>query len=144
MSKSRGGNVIGNLARKGRGRPRKVDLADVEAGRPGFDVLQRAEQFGLGQETMLRLLHCRNRPDPKDVAKYYRTDWFRGLTREALQYFGSCVLCERGRGMDMADKAKALVVHHRNYRHWFDESLSTDVTLLCNPCHGRYHRGRKS
>ena len=118
-------------------------MDDPERRTPRVDPLKAGVDQGIDQATMLRLLACANRPEARDRRKYEATAWFRGLKRQAVQYFGCCVLCERGRAMDFAGKLRALTVHHRNYRHWFDESLATDVTVICHPCHRKYHAGRR-
>ena len=89
---------------------------------------------------VLRLLSSKNRPDPRDRRKYEETQWFSQLKEAAIKYFGCCVLCESGRTSSWDEKLSKLTIHHRNSRHWFDESMSTDVTVLCHRCHGSYHR----
>lgn len=108
-----------------------------------MDPLQEGLYQGLDQAVVLRLLGSKNKPDPKDRRKYEETEWFRQLKEAAIKYFGCCVLCEAGRTSDWEMKVKKLTIHHRNYRHWFDESLATDVTVLCHRCHGSYHRGHR-
>ena len=107
------------------------------------NIIQMASSQGIPQAVMIRLMTCKNNPEASDRRKYESTDWFRILKETAIKYFGCCVLCSAGRTSDFENKMKRLVIHHRNYRHWFDESMATDVTVLCNPCHGRYHRGHR-
>ena len=97
----------------------------------------------LDRQVMLRLMACKNKPEAKDRRKYESTAWFKGLKESAIKYFGCCVLCEAGRTSDFEMKLKKLTIHHRNYRHWFDESVATDVTVLCHRCHSSYHRGHR-
>jgi hypothetical protein len=128
--------------------PRKVskgmvNLQDPERRTPRTDPFSAAIAQGMARAEILRLLGCRNKPAVSDRRKYEGTEWFRALKAAAIHYFGSCVLCEAGKNLEFEDKLKRLVIHHRNYRHWFDESMSTDITLLCTRCHGRYHRGHR-
>ena len=81
-----------------------------------------------------------------DRKKYYLTPWFRGLKRFAIDYYGSCIMCDRGAIIDArrpgrAKKAReSLTVHHRHYRNMFNENIAKDIGVLCQPCHKRYHR----
>lgn len=120
-----------------------MKLDDPEFRRPEKDPFVEGLSQGLDQAVVLRLLASKNKPEARDRKKYEATEWFKSLKKSAIQYFGSCVLCEAGRTSDWEMKVKKLVVHHRNYRHWFDESMATDVTVLCHRCHGSYHRGHR-
>ena len=126
-----------------RGRPRKVDLSDPEYRVSRVDPLAEGLSQGLDQEVVLRLLSSKNRPEKRDRVKYEQTQWFSQLKEASIKYFGSCVLCEACRNSDFELKLKKLTIHHRNYRHWFDESMATDVTVLCHRCHGSYHRSHR-
>lgn len=89
---------------------------------------------GLSQEVILALLTSKNQPNPKDRGKYEKTEHFARVKIAVLELYKTCVLCHSG---------KNLVVHHRNYRNLFQEHLFEDVILICNRCHGRYHRGHR-
>ena len=89
---------------------------------------------GLSKDVVLRLLTCDNKPDAKDRVKYEKTKHFLRLRERVEEVYGTCVLCEGG---------KNLVTHHRNYRNLFREHVFKDVGLLCQRCHGRYHRGHR-
>jgi hypothetical protein len=89
---------------------------------------------GLCGDVVLRLLSCGNRPDRRDREKYEKTDHFARVREGVEGMYGTCVLCNR---------SKNLVVHHRHYRSLFREDLVRDVVLLCQRCHGRYHRGHR-
>lgn len=88
----------------------------------------------LSQEVILALLTSKNKPNPKDRGKYEKTEHFRRLKAAALALYRSCVLC---------NGTKNLVVHHRNYLNLFQEHLTEDVVVVCNFCHGKYHRGHR-
>jgi len=85
---------------------------------------------GLDKKVVLRLLS--GRFEKPDLDKYHTTDWFDSLRTFCIEYYKSCVLC----GTD-----KNLQLHHRVYRHLFDESIGEDVTILCARHHSSYHRG---
>jgi len=88
---------------------------------------------GLARDVVLRLLTCKNKPDPKDRAKYEKTEWFQELREKAIQLYKSCVLC---------GVKKNLQLHHRNYLRLFNEDLHEDVTILCARHHSSFHRKR--
>ena len=89
---------------------------------------------GLSKDVVLRLLTCDNKPDAKDRVKYEKTKHFLRLRERVEEVYGTCVLWEG---------SKNLVTHHRNYRNLFREDIFKDVVLLCQRCHGRYHRGHR-
>ena len=89
---------------------------------------------GLAKDVVNRLLLCGNRPDTRDRAKYEKSKHFLRLKERVEEGYQTCVLCESG---------KNLVTHHRNYRNLFREHVYKDVVLLCQRCHGRYHRGHR-
>ena len=89
---------------------------------------------GLDTDVVLRLLSCENRPDRGDRSKYEKSEHFGRVKNGALGVYRSCVLC---------NARKNLAVHHRHYRSLFREHLFRDVVVLCQTCHGRYHRGRR-
>jgi len=89
---------------------------------------------GLDTDVVLRLLSCENRPDRGDRSKYEKSEHFGRVRNGALGVYRSCVLC---------NARKNLAVHHRHYRSLFREHLFRDVVVLCQTCHGRYHRGRR-
>ena len=89
---------------------------------------------GLDKEVVLRLLSCKNRPDRRDRSKYEKTEHFGRVKNQALGVYRSCALC---------NVRKNLAVHHRHYRSLFREHLLRDVVVLCQKCHGRYHRGHR-
>ena len=98
-------------------------------------VVTKPYESGLDPNVVTRLLACKNRPDPKDRVKYEKTEHFAKIKSLCVMLQGSCVLC------GLANKDK-LTAHHRNYYNLFRESALTDVSCICNRCHGSYHRGR--
>ena len=89
---------------------------------------------GLDKEVINRLLTCNNKPEVRDRQKYEKTKHFLRLKTRVEEVYQTCVLCEG---------SKNLVTHHRNYRNLFREDVYRDVVLMCQRCHGRYHRGHR-
>lgn len=88
----------------------------------------------LSRGDALIVFASRKAPSEKLQRKYQNTSHFKGLTAKMVEHYRSCVLC---------NKTKNLVVHHRHYRSLFFEDPHKDVTLLCQRCHGKHHRGRR-
>lgn len=63
-------------------------------------------------------------------AQYLHTHHWQTIRRAALDHYGpACVLCGETGQVD---------VHHRTYARRGQERLH-DLTVLCRPCHGRFH-----
>lgn len=76
-----------------------------------------------------RLLDLRAMP----YAEYLKTPEWKATQKKALRYANfSCQLCS---------SAKDLNVHHRTYER-LGEELPSDLTVLCEVCHGLFHRNR--
>lgn len=88
----------------------------------------------LTAEEAIQLLATNRAPEAKLQKKYQNTSHFRSLTAKMVEQYQSCVMC---------GKTQNLVVHHRHYRTLFNESTNRDVTLVCQRCHGKHHRGRR-
>jgi len=97
-------------------------------------VVTDPNDAGLKPEVVLRLLSCNNKPKTPDRVKYEKSEHFEKVKSAVQTLYKVCVLC---------GASKNLVTHHRNYRNLFREHLTEDVTLLCQRCHGRYHRGHR-
>jgi len=83
------------------------------------------------KKVVLRLLA--GKFEKKDLDAYYKTDWFIKLKIFATEVYGSCVLCNTD---------KNLQLHHRHYKSLFDENISKDLTMLCAKHHNSFHRSR--
>lgn len=60
---------------------------------------------------------------------YLESDHWKALRTKAIAHYGdTCVLCDR----------KPVQVHHRTYARRGFEQL-TDLIVLCDDCHSRYH-----
>ena len=88
----------------------------------------------LSRADALAVFASRKAPSALVQRKYHNTSHFKNLTAKMVEHYRSCVLCNMTQG---------LVVHHRHYRSLFFEDTHTDVTLLCQRCHGKHHRGRR-
>jgi hypothetical protein len=97
---------------------------------------------GLDTKLVLRLLRGRSL-QKKDLAEYYATDYFKGLTDFAIRHYGGCKLCGRYRNeKDWSVKRAGLLVHHVHYKTLFNEDVTRDITVLCKRCHLRQHPGK--
>jgi len=113
---------------------------------PVFSEEKSCDPFnqGLQRQVVLRLL--KGTHTLLDRKKYYTTPWFIGLKHFAIDYYGSCMLCDKGAILDarrprQSKKAReGLTVHHRHYRNLFSENISKDIGVICKVCHKRHHR----
>ena len=62
--------------------------------------------------------------------KYLHSEAWTEIRKKCFAQFGcKCLLCDKD----------ATEVHHRNYDNIGKEDIQTDLSLLCNECHKRYH-----
>lgn len=67
----------------------------------------------------------------KDRVKYYQTEHWKRLSREARQFYqNKCRLCGKSGG--------ELNVHHDSYENLGRETFN-DLILLCKYCHKKHH-----
>lgn len=94
--------------------------------RPEPTTEEEWEEFWDALEQELRQ---RRRPRV-DYVSYLRSPEWRRTRELALDYYGErCCLC---------NSTTTLQVHHRTYERIGRERLA-DLTVLCDPCHERYH-----
>jgi 5-methylcytosine-specific restriction endonuclease McrA len=62
--------------------------------------------------------------------KYLKSPHWKMMRKAALQTYKACVICSA---------TKKLQVHHRNYKHLYDEIITEDLIVLCKDCHSLYH-----
>ncbi len=74
--------------------------------------------------------HKKPSPGKESYYHYLQSDHWQQIRIEALKLFRTCVLC--------GSKNK-LNVHHRNYKHLYQEIITEDLIVLCKSCHEEYH-----
>lgn len=122
----------------------KIDVEEQKYGYARHTPVEgRTDPFsqGVGRAAVIRLLE--GSFTARDRRAYEKTEHFAGLKALAIRYYGSCVLCDRGRNVPPKEKEKALTIHHRTYTTLWSESVTQDITLLCTRCHGSHHRRRR-
>ena len=88
---------------------------------------------GLDRDLAIHLVTATRAPTKQAQARYCHTPHFRALREAAVEVYGTCVLCGR------TPESTTLTIHHRNYRHLFEEDIQKDVVLICQRCHRKYH-----